>query len=183
MARREIDDQEYHYLQGRRQVADFVESIYNDPKLAREAKALIKKKYPNLQIPDYDIEAKVDARFAAEKQKRDEAVMKYRRSQEDAKIKKDREDTQKKYKFTDDAMKRLENMMVERNIGDYEAGAMLLASKEPTPIDATGDYDSTRYHHERQDDFKAISKDPEAWGRTEIMNAIRRDEQKMKNGG
>lgn len=177
---RQLTDEEYNFLQARRQVADFVESIYNDPQLNREAKALIKKKYPNLQIPDYDIEARVEERLTKDREERETAEQAKRRQEEDARFQKMRKDTQDKYGFTDDAMTRLENLMVERNIGDYEAGAALMASKEPKPSDAT--YDNHFYHFDKQDTFKEIAKDPEAWGRGEIMKAIRTDQERARNG-
>jgi len=168
---RNITDEEYNFLQGRRQVADFVESIYNDPVLAKEAKALIKKKYPNLQIPDYDIEAKLEERLdAAEKKRKDEDDAK-KRSEEDGRFAKLRSDTQKSYGFTDEAMNRLEQLMIERNIGDYEAAAMLMASKEPQTSDPTFD-DTSRWNHEKQDNFKEVSADPEGWARKEILRAF-----------
>ena len=129
MAPRQVTDEEYNFLQGRRQVADFVESIYNDPQLTREAKALIKKKYPNLQIADYDIEQKVEARFAKDAEERRTKEDNERKAREDTAFKEKRGDTQKRYGFTDDAMKRLETMMVERNIGDYEVAAEYMASR------------------------------------------------------
>jgi hypothetical protein len=176
---RQLTDEEFNFLQARRQVADFVESIYNDPQLNREAKSLIKKKYPNLQIPDYDIENRVENRLNKEKQEREAAEATKRRADEDARFKKMRKDTQTKHGFTDDAMERLEKLMVERNIGDYEAGAMLMASKEPKPSDAT--YDSGFWHHDKAPGFAEITKDPEAWGRNEILKAIRTDEDRSRN--
>lgn len=178
---RQLSDEEFNFLQGRRQVADFVESIYNDPQLTREAKALIKKKYPNLQIPDYDIEQRVDARFQQEKREREEQQERVRKEREEKAFQERRSSTQKQYGFTDDAMKRLEQMMVDRNIGDYEVAAEYMASKEPK-ASAANDYDSTRWHHEKSDGFAEISKDPEAWARTELMGAMRRDQEKMRNG-
>ena len=177
---RQITDDEYNFLQGRRQVADFVESIYNDPQLAREAKALIKKKYPNLQIPDYDIEQRLDQRLAdVEKKRTDEADAK-KRAEEDERFKGLRSKTQKDYGFTDEAMNRLEKMMIDRNIGDYEAAAMLMASKEPQTSEPTYGGDSGHWNHEKQDTFKEISDDPESWARKEILQAIRRDEQNSR---
>ena len=70
---RTITDDEYNFLQNKRMTADFVESIYNDPQLNKEAKRLIKRKYPNLSIPDFDIEEKVNARLDSEKKARDDA--------------------------------------------------------------------------------------------------------------
>jgi hypothetical protein len=178
---RTITDAEEQFIRGRMQVADFVESIYNDPALTREAKALIKKKYPNLQIPDYDIENKVEARFAKEERERKEREAAERKAREDAEFKERRSATQKRYGFTDDAMTRLEKMMLDRNIGDYEVAAEYMAAKEPKPSSGN-DWDTTRWHHERQDGFAEISKDPEAWGRTQIMNAIRADQERARNG-
>ena len=177
---RNISDEEYAYLQSCRQTADFAQSIFNDPSLNNEAKALIKRKYPNMKIPDYDIEQRVNARVdEMEKSRRDEEDAK-RMEAEERKFNETRDSIKKQYGFTDDAMKSLEDMMVERNIGDYEAAASFFASKNPQISEPT--YDSTRWHHEKQDTFKEIVTDPEAWGRNEIMSAIRRDEARQRNG-
>jgi hypothetical protein len=184
MAKREIEDDEYEFLQSRKQVADFVESIYNDPALSKEAKGLIKRKYPTLQIPDYDIEEKVEARLTAAEKKREEEEAKRRQEAEDERISNIRNRTQQDYGFTDEAMTKLEKLMVDRNIGDYEVAANYMASKEPKASDsAGGEWDSTRWHHEKKDGFAEIAKDPEAWGRNEIMQAMRRDEQKDRGRG
>jgi len=167
---RQISDEEYGFLKGRQQVADFVESIYNDPILTREAKSLIKKKYPHIQIPDYDIEQKLDARLNKEKADRDAAEEAKRKAADDEKYASLRKKTQSDYGFTDEAMTKLEQMMVERNIGDYEAAAMLMASKEPPSSDPTHD---GHWNHEKQESFAEISNDPEAWGRNEILKALR----------
>lgn len=177
---RQIADEEYAFLQGRKQVADFVESIWNDPALAKEAKALVKKKYPQLQIPDYDIETRVEQRLDKDKQDREERERKAREDEEDRRQKDARASTQKQYGFTDEAMGQLEQMMIERNIGDYEAGAMLMASRQPKASEPT--FDSQYWNHDKQDGFAEIAKDPEAWGRGQIMNAIRADEERTKNG-
>jgi hypothetical protein len=69
-------------------------------------------------------------------------------------------------------------MMVERNIGDYDAAAHFFAAKNPQVSEPT--YDSTRWHHERGDQFKEIVSDPEAWGRNELMTAFKQHEAKAK---
>jgi hypothetical protein len=178
---REITDEEYQYLQGRSQVADFVESIYNDPQLSKDAKRLIKRKYPNLAIPDYDIEQKVDSRLDAEKKAREDQEAATRQKQTDERIASERARVQKEYGFTDEAMQRLENTMIERNIGDYEAGAVYLASKEPKASEPT--FDNFRWNHDRQDGFKEIAADPEAWARKELLNAVRADERTRRGQG
>lgn len=177
---RTLSDEEYAYLQQKRQTADFAESVFNDPGLNKEAKALIKKKYPNLSIPEYDIEQKLEARLdQKDKQQKDEEEAK-KLERQDKEWQEKRASVKKEYGFTDDAMKKLEDLMVERNIGDYDAAATYFASKNPPTSEAT--YDSTRWHHERKEGFNEIAKDPEAWGRNELMSAIRRDEAKAKGG-
>ena len=102
---RQISDQEYAFLQGKRGVADFVESIYNDPVLGKDAKALIKRKYPQVSIPDFDIENRLINHLSADRKQREEAEQKKATEAQDAKIKETREKVQKEYGFTDDAMK------------------------------------------------------------------------------
>jgi hypothetical protein len=69
--------------------------------------------------------------------------------------------------------------MVERNIGDYEAAATFKAARDPKPIDAQ--LNSHYWDHTKKSGWAEIAKDPEAWGRKEIMGAIQRDQQRMKN--
>jgi hypothetical protein len=174
---RTIEDQEYQFLQGRRQVADFVESIYNDPQLNKEAKALVKKKYPNLQIPDYDLESKIEGRFAAEKKQRDDAEKAAKQKKLDEEIATSRKRVQDEYGLSDEGMKKLEDLMLERNIGDYEAAAVYLASKTPKTSDPT--LDSGYWNHGakfKEESFKEIAADPEGWARKEIMKAVAADE-------
>jgi hypothetical protein len=175
---RTISDEEYKYLQDKRMTADFVESIYNDPQLNKEAKRLIKRKYPNLAIPDFDIETKVEQRFNAEDQKKAKEAA-------DAAAKADRDawntsraKVQKEYGFTDEAMKDLEKWMHEKAVADHEVAAEYRASKNPQTSSPT--YDSQFWHHEKADGFAEIAKDPEAWGRKEILGAIHRDEERAR---
>src|SRR5215467_8744834 len=120
MAKREIEDEEYNFLKGRQQVADFVETIYNDPALSKEAKRLIKKKYPDMQIPDLDIEDRFEKRLDDDKKEREEAARVAREEEQDKRYKELRGKTQKDYGLTDEGMADLEKFMLERNIGDYE---------------------------------------------------------------
>jgi hypothetical protein len=175
---RTIPDEEYTFLQGRRQIADFVESIYQDPALTKEAKALIKKKYPNLAIPDYDLETKVEERFASERKEREERESNERRAQEQERFQSVRKDTQSKYGFTDKAMEELEQFMVDHNVGDYEVAAGYKASKEPRPSDVT--FNDGRWNHDKAPGFAEIAKDPEGWARDEILKSLYSDEERRK---
>jgi hypothetical protein len=175
---REITDEEYNYLRGRQQVADFVESIYNDPTLNKEAKALIKRKYPDIQIPDYDIEERVNKRFNDEKEEREKERKAVKDAEDDKRYQESRSRVQKEYGFTDDAMKDLEKFMVEKNVGDYDVAATYHATKNPKPSEA--DTSDGLWHHKDAEGFKDIAADPEGWARKEIIGALRRDEQRNK---
>jgi hypothetical protein len=174
----DLTQEQLQYLQGRAQVADFVESIYNDPQLNREAKALIKKKYPGLQIPDYDLEQKIEGRFAQERDARNKEVEQKRREEEDSRWKAERKKTQDEYGLTDDSMKEMEKWMVEKNVGDYDVAASYRAQKNPKVSEPAED--RMYWHHERQNNFAEIAKDPEGWGRSEIMKALRADETRQR---
>ena len=174
---KQLTDEEFARLQGRAQIADFVENIYNDPALSREAKALIKKKYPTLQIPDYDLMNQVEQRFAQERQERETEARERREQEEQREYEQTRSETQRKYGFTDEAMNDLEKMMVERNIGDYEVAATYRATKSPSPSEAL---DDQRWNHSKQEGFKEIAADPEGWGKMEIMKALHADNERNK---
>jgi hypothetical protein len=175
---RTIPDEEYQFLQARRQIADFVEGIYNDPQLNKEAKALIKKKYPQMQIPDYDIEQRLEERLAAERKEREDREKEQRNKADQQAFNELRKKTQDRYGFTDKAMEDLEKLMLERNVGDYEVAAEYMASKEPRPSDAT--FNDGRWNHDKIPGFNEIAKDPEGWGRSEILKALHNDEARNK---
>lgn len=176
---RTIEDREYNFLQGRRQVADFVESIWNDPQLNMEAKALIKKKYPNLAIPEYDLEQRVAQRLNEERTAREKVEVERKQIEDKKKFDELRSETQKKYGFTDDAMNDMEKMMVERNVGDYEVAAQYVASKEPKPSDAT--FQDQYWHHDKRPGWGEITKDPEGWARSEILKTLHNEQQRSKS--
>jgi hypothetical protein len=177
---RTVSDEEYAHLMGRKQIADFVEPVYNSPQLGSEARALLKKAYPNLQIEGYDLKQELHGEIAKEREERLASERKRAEAEETERFNAVRKQTQNKYKFTDDAMKRLEDLMVERNIGDYEAGAMLMAAKEPRAAEPTS---GARHfwEHEKQDGFTEISKDPEKWGFNQLLAAAERDAARSRN--
>lgn len=175
---REITDEEYNFLQGRRQVADFVESIYNDPALSKDAKALIKRKYPQVQIPDHDLEERFNQRLDEEKRLREEEKRAAKEAEEANRFNENRQKVQQEYGFTEDGMKDLEKFMVEKGVIDYQVAAEYQAMKNPKQSDAT-QHDGL-WHHQRQDNFAEIAKDPEGWARDEIYGALIRDQAREK---
>ena len=175
---RTISDEEYNFLTNKRMTADFVESIYNDPVLNKEAKRLIKKKYPNLAIPDFDLEQKVEQRFSAEDERKAKEAADAAAARDREAWNRSRTKVQKQYGFTDEGMKDLEQWMHDKAVADHEVAAEYRAAKNPQTSSPT--YDSQFWHHEAAPDFAAITKDPEAWGRNEILNAIHKDEDRAR---
>ena len=177
---RTLTDAEDQYYQKQDQIAQFANSIFEDPVLSKEAKRLIRKKFPDVPIPDLDLEDKIEQRLEKERVEREEKERAAKEKREEEEWKARRKEAQDKYKFTDAAMKDLEAFMLEKNIGDYEVAASYKASKEPKTSEPT--WDSTRWHHDKQEGFAEIAKDPEAWGRNEIMGAAFRDQERVRNG-
>ena len=175
---RTISDEEYNFLTNKRMTADFVESIYNDPVLNKEAKRLIKKKYPNLAIPDFDLEQKVEQRFSAEDERKAKEAADAAAARDREAWNRSRTKVQKQYGFTDEGMKDLEQWMHDKAVADHEVAAEYRAAKNPQTSSPT--YDSQFWHHEQAPDFVTITKDPEAWGRNEILTAIHRDEERAR---
>lgn len=176
---RTIPDEEYNFLQGRRQIADFVETIYNDPALSKEAKALIKKKYPTMAIPDYDIETKVEERFAAERKEREDREAAERKQSEEQRFNNLRKEAQDKYGFTNEAMEDLEKFMVENNVGSYEVAAGYHVAKNPRPSDVT--HGDGRWNHDKAPGYQEIAKDPEGWGRGELLKTLYGIQERERN--
>jgi len=176
----EISQEEYNRLLGKEQIADFSEGIYNDPKFSNQLKAIIKEKYPHMQIADYDMEQRLNKRLDDEKRSRDEAEKAAKDAADRERFQQTRARVQKEYGFTDDGMKDLEKFMVEKNVGDYEVAAEYHAVKHPKQSEAN--QSDGLWHHQQQADFAEISKDPEGWARKEILGALRRDEEAARSG-
>ena len=177
---RTLSDAELRFYEQKRWTADLAESILNDPQLGPEAKRLIKQKHPNMQIADYDLETRVNARIDADRQQREQDEQKKRDQDEYDKIQALRKETQTKYGFTDEAMTKLEKFMEDRYIGDYEVAASYFAAQQPKPIEEVRD--AHFWHHEKKDGFKEIAADPEAWGRQQLFQALKEEEARLRGG-
>lgn len=163
---------EYAGLQRRAQVGDRATKIWNDPKTSDRAKALWKESFPDDTIEGYDLEQKVNARFDQERKDRETE----RERQRDAELQRQITDGRERAKqrgFTPDAVERMEKMMVERGIRDYDDAMDLMAAREPRPAEETSG--GHFWNHEKQDGFKEVIKDPEQWGFEEIRKAVSND--------
>lgn len=170
---RTISDQEYAALMGHKQVSEFIGSIYDDPKLNREAKALIKKKYPHLQIAGYDTEQRVEELLTKEREER--LATEQRKAFEER-----REATRKKYEMTDKGLEDLEKFMVEKNVGDYDVAAQHVINQKPKTIEP-GFQQQHFWNHEKAPNFKDIIADPDKWGHDEIMKTLTEQQERERH--
>src|SRR5262245_37957527 len=164
MPKVEIDEAELKQLRSDAQVGQFVAPIYNNPKLSKQAKRLIKEQYPDIEIADLDIEDRFDKKLDEERKAREDAEKARTDEEWDRKFSEMRAKTQKDYGLTDEGMTDLETFMKDRNIGDYEVAASYRHSKEPKPSEANADDGRDHFwNHSQQDGFAEISADPEKW--------------------
>ena len=170
---------EHLYMQQQDRTANFAGSIFNNPKYNKQAKALIKDAYPNLQIPDYDLETTINAKFDERENRIKEAEEKQKYDKQEEERLRLRKEAQDKYNLTDEGMTEVEKLMAEKYIGNYDIAAGHFASSRASSTTPT--YDNQFWHYNRQQGFEEISKDPEAWARTELEKAARAEEQRTKN--
>lgn len=177
---RELTDQQWAAVEAELQIAQAARAIWDDEKLGPAAKALFKEKNPTVAVPDYDIRKEMKDGFAAiEKRHQDERIAEQHKK-EDEHWKQQRSKIQKDYGFTDDGIKDLEKFMLERNVGDYEVAATYHAARNPKPSEPSG-YKDPYWNHGKSDTFQEIAKDPEGWGRNELLKALHNDQQRNRN--
>lgn len=180
---RELSDAELAAWQEDRNIANAARSIWDDPKLGPEARALLKKKNPGMQIPDYDIRTEMRDGFAAMEQRMQAERDAEKQKREDDHWQGERARVKKEHNLNDDELKDLEKMMLEKNIGDYDVAATYRASKMPKPSDPlSSGYKDPYWNHGKSDTFREIAKDPEEWGRSEIIRAINNDQNRQRGG-
>lgn len=152
------------------------QELWNDPQIGDEAKRLWKKKWPDAQIDGYDQKQEVKAVVNEFKQERENEKKEAEHKAWAEKRESQKKSVQERRGYTDDAMQRLEGLMKEREIYDYEAGDLLFAAQNPKPSDGSNDYGSHFWEHEKAPAFKEISADPERWGFNEIVRAAKADQ-------
>lgn len=159
-------------------VREAAEGLWNDPKMSDRAKALWKEKYPETPIQDYDLKQEIFGRLDREKAEAEKARQERLEAESVERLRSQKDAVRKQYGFTDDAMDRMEKEMHERRVYDYEAMAPFFASKEPKPIES---YQNTnRWNHDRTEEFKRISADPEEYAFGEIVNTLREQERRSR---
>lgn len=175
---RTISDAEVAQIEQERNLLKFIRSVWDDPELNPEAKALVKRKYPTISIPDLDIRNEVRGMIESDRQERLRLEEEKRQQEEDRQFDEKRASVRKKYSLTEDGMKDLEDFMVKNNVGSYDIAAEYRIAKQPKPSEAT--YEDNRWNHSKMEGFADIAKDPESWARKEFIQAMNRDNERQK---
>lgn len=154
----------------------FIEDIYNDPEVGDEARAVIKKKHPKLQMGDYDTRMEMRARFEKEKKEREDAEKKAKDDEDDRTWNARLEAARQKYNLTDSGVDELKKFMTERNVYDPDVAASHIISQRPQPASDNGGFDS-QYIYKRQqgddEDSKKLFADPDRWLEQTLVTGIR----------
>ena len=179
---RQIDDNEYQRLTSKGAVADFIQSIWDDPATGKDARRLVKRKYPNLQIPDLDIEDGVRRELDARDKKKADEDKAVKEKTDKERWASEKAAAQKKYGITDETMTEVEKFMVEKGVADYETAVGYHVARNPKPSDPTAPFNDGHWNHGRSEEFKTIAADPEGFARREIMKAIEADTQRARGG-
>ena len=77
-------------------------------------------------------------------------------------------------------MTKLEKFMEERYVGDYDFAANYFAAQEPKPTSEV--FDNHYWNFNKRAGFDEITKDPEAWGRLELLRAVKNDQERARGG-
>lgn len=117
---------------------NLVQQLSKDPEARVMFQRYMKKKNPNLAIPEIDSEDRVMAALNAEKEAREKLEAKIQEDQIRARVEGERSRVKDKYKLTDEDLKGVEALMVKSDtnpepIPYYDAAAKLyLASRTPS---------------------------------------------------
>lgn len=156
----------------------------------RKLMELLKDEFPDAAVPEIDaakpvldevaaLRKEMQERFEAEDKRRSEQNEERSRRRADRAIEEGR-DYLRKQGFDDDLVSKTEELMRERNIGDYEVAAAYMAksqpSAEPLPSSAWSSHDlGTSWFHPPEDapDHKLLLKDPKAFAAQEVAKIMK----------
>jgi hypothetical protein len=157
--------------QQERAAFQLVDQLMSNPETRRQTQMLVKKINPKASIPEIDaampVMAEVQKLSKVVEDLRGELVK--RDAQDEMRSK---QNTLKEQGYSPDAVNRIEKLMAERSISDYDAAAALFDRQNPAPTPSRPTYAGSRFMDTSGDDFKRYMKDPEGWVEEETSKAI-----------
>lgn len=171
---------EYERLLGSDQIAEIGKGILNDPNYSDEFKSLLKRKHPQLQIPDWEIKQNVNQQIADLKKQLEDEKKAAANAKENDKWNSAKAKVQQEYGYTEEGIKDLEKFMIENEIGSYASAAEFHAMKNPKQSEAQ--HSDGFWHHEKEPGYEELSKDPENYAYNQFLTAIRADQARERGG-
>lgn len=192
---REVSDEEYAIALEQDKL---LQDLYGDPVLGREFKKLIKKKRPDLSIPEVELEETIEARTREIKDTSENEIKALRedvkkfmdRAEENEKVTKLRSDVDsvaKKFGFTEDGKAKLVARAKEKGHLDWEAHAAAILADAPAAQPARqstyfGEHANMYNSHDAymgnplDDAAKLLHRDPQKWSEDMAMDMLNNPE-------
>jgi hypothetical protein len=148
-----------------------VDQLMSNPETRRTMQLAVKKINPKASIPEIDAALPIMGEMQKMSKRLDELTSELTRrdAQEEMRSK---QNTLKEQGYSTEAVNRIEKLMAERSISDYDAAAALFDRQNPAPAPSRPSYAGSRFMDTGADDFKKYMKDPDAWVEEETSKAI-----------
>jgi hypothetical protein len=148
--------------------------LMSNPETRRQTQLLVKKANPKASIPEIDAAQPLVGAINNQQKEIDALKMELMKRDAQADIDK-KHGSLKSQGYTDEGIKNIEKLMVERNISDYDAGAALFDRMNPAPSVSSPSYVGQSFFNgvdTSGEDFKKFSTNPGAWVDDETSRAI-----------
>lgn len=119
------------------EVARLQDRLATNPETRADYMRLVKKTNPNLAIPEVDINDRVEARLAQEREERLKLEQRLMEKEAQERVARKRDEVKSKHRLNDDQLTQVEKLMTDKRIPDYETAAEFFALSQkaapPTP--------------------------------------------------
>lgn len=169
----EVSDSELAIL---RRAYGLLDSLYADKDVGHDFKHMLKKKYPQANVPEIDAAAPYVARLEGIEKRFDEYLQKQAEASADSNL-----GTAfarlKEAGYTDDGVEKIKQLMVDRKIPDPQVAAAYFDKTAPKPDAMRPGYKSSNFNFiepegENDESFKHLMSDPESWMESEVGKVL-----------
>ena len=148
-----------------------LEQLMGNPETRRQTQMLVKKVNPKASIPEID--AAIPIYQELKKTNDTVAELRAELTRRDARDEiNSKQSVLQGQGYSEDGIRKLEGLMVERGIGDYEAAAALFDRMNPPPAPAAPSYAGQRFFQDTGEDFKKFAANTGAWVDEETGRAL-----------
>ena len=146
-------------------------SLMSNPETRRQTQMMVKKINPKASIPEIDAALPVMAELQKTNKVVEELRAELMKRDVQSEISKSHKSLRNKG-YSDDGIEKIEKLMTDRGIADYEAASALFDRMNPAPSPTAPSYVGQRFMETGTDDFKRFMKSPESWVEEETGRAL-----------